>query len=92
MLFPLLRQLESNLDESPAVFARIKLSLERMEQEHEEVEEAFAQLCALTQTEVLPADGSVPVQMLHDAMVRLERDINEPIYKENQTFFNAPGR
>ncbi len=87
VLFPLLRQLESNLDESPAVFVRIKLSLERMEQEHEEVEEAFAQLCALTRTEVLPADGSVPVQMLHDAVVRLEHDINEPIYKENQILF-----
>jgi iron-sulfur cluster repair di-iron protein len=87
VLFPLLRQLESNLDESPAVFARIKLSLERMEQEHEEVEEAFAQLCALTRTESPPADGSVPVQMLHDAMIRLERGINEPIYKENQILF-----
>jgi len=58
-----------------------------MEQEHDEVEEAFAQLCALIRTEAPPADGSVPVQMLHDAVVRLERDINEPIYKENQILF-----
>lgn len=86
-LFPLLRQLEVNQDENPAVFTRIKLSLERMEREHDEVEEVFAQLCALTQTETPAAANPVPVQMLHDAVVRLEREINEPIYKENQILF-----
>ena len=86
-LFPLLRQLEFNADESPAVFARIKLSLERMEQEHYEVEEEFAQLCALTQTETPTASVSAPVQILHEAVIRLERGINEPIYKENQILF-----
>lgn len=86
-LFPLLRQLESDADESPAVFARIKSSLARMEQEHYEVEEEFAQLCALTQTETPTAAGSAPVQMLHEAVIRLERGINEPIYKENQILF-----
>jgi regulator of cell morphogenesis and NO signaling len=87
ILFPLLRQWGSNPDESPAVFTRIKLSLERMEREHDEVEEAFAQLCALAQTETPAAANPVPVQMLHDAVVRLEREINEPIYKENQILF-----
>ena len=86
-LFPLLRQLDANPDESPAVFTRIKLSLEQMEREHDEVEESFAQLCALTQTETTAAANPVPVQMLHDAVIRLEREINEPIYKENQILF-----
>jgi iron-sulfur cluster repair di-iron protein len=86
-LFPLLRQLGSNPDESHAVFTRIKLLLECMEQEHDEVEGDLAQLCALTRTEAPTAAGSVPVQMLHDAVVRLERDINEPVYEENQILF-----
>ena len=86
-LFPLLRQLDSHPDESSVALAGINLSMERLEREHYEVEEDFAHLCALTQIEAPLASLPDPVRKLHDAVVGLERGINEQIYKENQILF-----
>lgn len=87
VLFPLLRQLESNSGENSAALAPVKISMKRMEWEHYEIEEEFAHLCALTQIETPLAASTDPVRILHDAVVGLERGINEQIYKENQILF-----
>jgi regulator of cell morphogenesis and NO signaling len=84
-VFPVIRRLTAGEDRG--LRSSLRFSLARMKGEHNQADEALAELRALA------GDGSsqrsVPVAMrtVSKAIVRLEHAVHEQIYKENQVFF-----
>jgi regulator of cell morphogenesis and NO signaling len=83
-LFPLIRRLTTGKKEARSA---LKSRLARMEHEHNQADEALAELHALAGEESLRPPVPAAVRMVSDAIVRLEQAIHEQIYKENQVLF-----
>lgn len=65
----------------------MKSYLLRMKIEHNQADEALADLNALAGDEPLQRHSPVVLRTVSDAMVRLNHAVHEQIYKENQVLF-----
>jgi len=83
-LFPLIRRLTTGKKEARSA---LKSRLARMEHEHNQADEALAELHALAGDGLLRPPVPAAVRTVSDAIVRLEQAIHEQIYKENQVLF-----
>jgi regulator of cell morphogenesis and NO signaling len=86
-LFPLIRGLAIDENEALPVRPALKSRLARMENQHNQADEALAELHALAGDGSLRLPVSAGVRTVSDAIVRLEHAIHEQIYKENQVLF-----
>ena len=84
MLFPLIRRLTTGKKEARSA---LKSRLARMEHEHNQADEALAELHALAGEESLRRPVPAAVRTVSDAIVHLEHAVHEQIYKENQVLF-----
>lgn len=87
VLFPLIRQLESRAEERAGAHFSLKTPTAQMESQHNEADEALAELHTLASDGPRLPSLPAPLRTLGDAIVRLERSIHEQIYKENQVLF-----
>ncbi len=87
VLFPLIRQLET--EQSPAAMhcGSIDNPIRVMEHEHDDAGQALARLRELTRGYVPPADVCNTYRVLLDGLLELERDMHTHIHKENNILF-----
>lgn len=86
-LFPLIRQLTTGANGERSARPALKLYLTRMESEHNQVDEALAELRALASDESVCRPAPVFMRTVSDAIARLNHAAHEQIYKENQVLF-----
>jgi regulator of cell morphogenesis and NO signaling len=82
--FPLIRRLTTGKNGRLPTRSALKSRLARMEHEHNQADEALAALHALACDESSRLSVPSGVQVVADAIVRLEHTVHEQIYKENQ--------
>ena len=85
--FPLIRRLTTGENEGLPTRSVLKSRLARMENEHNQADEALAALHALAGDESSRLSVPSGVEAVAEAIVRLERTVHEQIYKENQVLF-----
>lgn len=83
-LFPLIRRLTTG---RRVVRLALKSHLARKESEHDQADEALAELRALAGGKELRRSVPTIVRTVSDAIARLEHTVHEQIYKENQVLF-----
>jgi regulator of cell morphogenesis and NO signaling len=86
-LFPLIRQLTTEGKGELTARSTLKSCLTRMESEHNQADEALAELRALAGDESVRRPVPVHMRTVSDAIVRLKHAVHEQIYKENQVLF-----
>ncbi len=86
-LFPLIRQLTTGEKRQLPARSALKSYLTRMESEHNQADEALAELRALASDESVCRPVPVFMRTVSDAIVRLQHAVHEQIYKENQVRF-----
>lgn len=79
VIFPFIRQLESSTVGKNHARRSLQTRTARLEQQHFEVDEAFAELCAL-------AENSC-ARTLCDKLASFEHNLHEQIYEENRVLF-----
>lgn len=87
VLFPLIRQLDSDRWAETGVLDLLKASMAGMEREHDEVDEGLAELETLIESNASSSSGAGFLQEFHDVILRLERLLHGQIYQENQILF-----
>lgn len=86
-LFPLIRQLTTGEKRQLPARSALKSCLTRMESEHNQADEALAELRALASDESVCRLAPVFMRTVSDAIARLNHAAHEQIYKENQVLF-----
>lgn len=78
-IFPFIRQLESSAVGKTHARRSLQTLTARLERQHFEADEAFAEVCALA------GDGCA--RTLRDNLASFERNLHEQIYEENRVLF-----
>ena len=86
-LFPLICQFATGEKGERPTRSALKSCLSRMKNEHNQADEALAELHALADDESLRRPAPVFMRTVSDAIVRLKHAVHEQIYKENQVLF-----
>ena len=86
-LFPLIRRLATGDPRERPTRLALESRVARMEREHNQVDEALAELGLLVANGSLQEKFPVVTQTMTAAVVRLERTVHEQIYHENQVLF-----
>lgn len=86
-LFPLICQFTTGEKGERPTRSALKSCLSRMKNEHNQADEALAELHALADDESLRRPAPVFMRTVSDAIVRLKHAVHEQIYKENQVLF-----
>lgn len=86
-LFPMIRQLATGDTRDRPSRLALESRLARMEHEHDQVDEALAELGQLVADPTLTDRIPAVMQPIADALVRLEQTVHEQIYHENQVLF-----
>jgi len=86
-LFPLIRQLTTGAIGERSARPALKSYLTRMESEHNQADEALAELRALVSDESVQRPAPAVIRTVSDVIVRLQHAVHEQIYKENQVLF-----
>ncbi len=86
-VFPLIRQLTSAEDGRRPSRSALKSRLAGMIDEHNQADEALAELRALASDEGWRATCPAHLRTIPAAIVRLEQTFHEQIYRENQVLF-----
>lgn len=87
ILFPAVRILENSNRPTQFPFGTVCNPIRCLEHEHEGTGEALAKLRELTGGYTAPADACPTYRVMLDSLARLERDLHEHIFKENQILF-----
>lgn len=86
-LFPLIRQLTTGAKGELPARSALKSYLTRMESEHNQADEALAELRALASDESVRRPASAVIRTVSNAIVRLQHAVHKQIYKENEVLF-----
>lgn len=86
ILFPLIRQMDSN-GPAESHFGSVANPIEAMEHEHENAGQALAQLRSLTNDYQVPENACRSYQALYAGLAELESDTHHHIHKENNILF-----
>ncbi len=86
-LFPLIRQLTIGEKGKFPMRSALTSYLLRMKREHNQADEALAELNALAGDEPLQRPAPAALRTVSDAIVRLKHAVHEQIYKEDQVLF-----
>lgn len=87
VLFPLIRRLEAGSWQARGEPWSLRASATLMQSQHNDADEALAELHELTAEAAETAPGPTAVHTLYEAIIRLENIVHEQIYKENQILF-----
>lgn len=87
-LFPVLRQWQAATDGGRRDAIRTRLSLARLERDHDQVDESLANLRGVIGEEPSSASPNAGIRTIAEAVGRLERSVHEQIYKENRLLFS----
>lgn len=90
VLFPMIRELAGATDRAPAFHCgSLRNPIAVMQFDHERVDELFAELRAVTDGFVVPADGGPRWPELYDGLAELEADTHVHVHEENDLLFPA---
>jgi regulator of cell morphogenesis and NO signaling len=87
VVFPLIRQMESNLVGDPHASRSLQTRTTRLERQHFEADEALAEVKALAADETVLFSTSSRVQTLRNCLASFDRNLQEQIYLENRVLF-----
>ena len=86
-LFPLIRRLSAGENGGLPARSALKSRLARMENEHNQAEETFAELRALARGDSMQSLASAATPTIAEAVARLDDAIQEQIYAESLVLF-----
>lgn len=90
VLFPMIRELAAATDRAPAFHCgSLRNPIAVMQFDHARVDELFAELRAVTDGFVVPADGGPRWSALYDGLAELEADTHVHVHEENELLFPA---
>jgi regulator of cell morphogenesis and NO signaling len=87
ILFPMIRQLDANLDAAAFHCASIANPIGQMELEHHGAGDALEQLRALTDDYTPPPEACNTYRAMLDALEQLELDMHQHVHKEDNVLF-----
>ncbi len=87
VLFPMLRQLDSDAAGAAVHCGTIENSIRMMEQEHDNAGDALGTLRELTGDFAIPTDACNTYRVMLDSLAKLELDLHQHIHKENNILF-----
>lgn len=86
-LFPMIRLLANGDNDERPTRSAVKFRLTRMEHEHNQIDEALAELGLLVANKSLELQFPAVTRTMAAAIARLEHTVHEQIYHENQVLF-----
>jgi regulator of cell morphogenesis and NO signaling len=87
VIFPLIRQMESNPVGDSHASRSLQTRTTRLERQHFEADEALAEVRALATDETVLFSASSRVQTLRNCLASFDRNLQEQIYVENRVLF-----
>lgn len=87
VLFPLIRQLESNRNESSRGPASVRMPIRAMEHEHDDAGRALARMNEISNGFTPPDGACNTFRAMLDGLAHLERDMHQHVHKENNVLF-----
>ncbi|MFO1515084.1 MAG: hemerythrin domain-containing protein [Verrucomicrobiota bacterium] len=86
-LFPVCRRWAASRNEKRRARVSFKPSLAQLQREHNQADEALADLRSIVVGDSSASSAQAAVQTISEAVARLEHSVHEQIYKENQILF-----